>query len=173
MQYWYLFINNAQVGPLTLAEVQASSITPDTMVWNESLPQWTPAAQIPELTHLFTSGPAENAGTATPPPPPGNGQQHYYAPGGNYYTPGGNYYVSTSGKDKTVAGILAILLGGFGAQYFYLGKIGSGVISIILSFVTCGIWSILMLVQGILMLTMSQQEFDNKFVYTDSTLPLF
>lgn len=166
MQHWYLFINNAQVGPLTLAEVQASSITPDTMVWNESLPQWTPAAQIPELAHLFTSGATENAGTATPPPPPGNGQQHYYAPGGNYY-------VSTSGKDKTVAGVLAILLGGFGAHYFYLGKIGSGFISIILSFVTCGIWPILMLVQGILMLTMSQQEFDNKFVYSDSTLPLF
>lgn len=32
---------------------------------------------------------------------------------------------------------------------------------------------ILMLVQGILMLTMSQQEFDQKYVYSDSTLPLF
>lgn len=76
-------------------------------------------------------------------------------------------------KDKMVAGILAILLGAFGAQYFYLGNITGGLISILLSMCTCGIWPILMLVQGILMLTMSYDEFYSKFVYTDKTLPIF
>ncbi|MDE6315105.1 MAG: NINE protein [Muribaculaceae bacterium] len=77
------------------------------------------------------------------------------------------------GKDKTVAGVLAILLGGLGAQYFYLGNVTGGLLSILLSMCTCGIWSVLMLVQGILMLTMSEDEFYNKYVNTDKTLPVF
>ena len=32
------------------------------------------------------------------------------------------------GRNKIVAGILAILLGGFGAHKFYLGKIGLGIL---------------------------------------------
>ncbi|MDE6860567.1 MAG: GYF domain-containing protein [Duncaniella sp.] len=186
MQNWYLFIDNSQIGPLSMAEVQSSLITPETMVWHEGMPQWLPAGQVPELAHLFCQQPQGAAGcngTATPPPPHGAtgysapGQsQGFHSPEGNqgyYGVPGNNYYVPSSGKDKTVAGILAILLGGFGAQYFYLGKIGSGFISIVLSLVTCGLWSVLMLVQGILMLTMTQQEFDTKYVYSDSVLPLF
>lgn len=189
MQYWYLFINNSKIGPLSLEEVRKSLITPETMVWHEGLAGWLPASQVPELASLFTPGGAGCNGSATPPPPHGsengyaqqgysmpNQQQGYYAPGGNqgyYGTPGNNYYVPSSGKDKTAAGILAILLGGLGVQYFYLGKIGAGFITIMLTLVTCGLWSIITLVQGILMLTMSEQEFDAKYVYTDSVFPLF
>lgn len=197
MQYWYLFINNSQVGPLSLEEVRKSLITPETMVWHEGMPGWLPASQVPELASLFTPGASGGYGAATPPPPHGtengytqsnvngsyqqgystqNQQQGYYSPGGNqapYGAPGNNYYVSNSGKDKTAAGILAILLGGLGVQYFYLGKIAGGFITILLSLVTCGLWPILTLVQGILMLTMSEQEFDEKYVYTDSVFPLF
>ena len=68
---------------------------------------------------------------------------------------------------------MAILLGGLGIQYFYLGKTGAGFLTIILTFCSCGIWQILTLVQGILMLTMSQEEFDRKYVYSNTTLPLF
>lgn len=179
MQYWYLLINNSQVGPLTIDEVRSSLITPETMVWHEGMPQWLPAGQVPELAHLFTAGCSSNGGTATPPPPhnaygsQGYGAQGYGQQQSYYGQPGNNYYVSPSGKDKTVAGILAILLGGLGAQYFYLGRIGAGLLSILLSFITCGIWQVLMLVQGILMLTMSPQDFDAKYVYSDTTLPLF
>ncbi|MCC8038121.1 MAG: TM2 domain-containing protein [Bacteroidales bacterium] len=72
-----------------------------------------------------------------------------------------------------MAGVLAILLGGLGVQYFYLGKIGGGFITILLSLCTCGCWSILTLVQGILMLTMPNQEFERKYVYSNSVFPLF
>ncbi len=80
---------------------------------------------------------------------------------------------STSGKDKVAAGILAILLGGLGLHYFYIGKVTAGLITLLLSFVSCGIWSMLMLAQGIYMLTLTQEDFDQKYVYTNSTLPLF
>lgn len=82
-------------------------------------------------------------------------------------------YVSNSGKDKIVAGILALLIGSLGIHYFYIGKTTAGIITIILSLVTCGFWSIITLIQGIIMLTMDQQQFDHKYVFTDKSFPLF
>lgn len=76
-------------------------------------------------------------------------------------------------KDKTVAGLFALLLGGLGIQYFYLGKITAGILSIVLSAFSCGIWTIVTLIQGILMLTMSDAEFEQKYVKTEKTFPLF
>lgn len=76
-------------------------------------------------------------------------------------------------KDKTIAGIFAILLGSLGIHYFYLGKITAGILTIILSCCTCGIWSLLMFIQGIMMLVMPETEFREKYVDTDRTLPLF
>lgn len=78
-----------------------------------------------------------------------------------------------SGKSRGVAGLLAILLTGFGVHYFYLGKVGAGFICILLSLITCGMWNIVVLIQGILMMTMSQEEFERKYVNTASTFPLF
>ena len=91
------------------------------------------------------------------------GQQPQYA----YGAPGG------SGKSKTTAGILGLLLGGLGVHYFYIGKPGGGLLCLLLTVVTCGLWAILTLVQSIMMLTMSQEEFDKKYVYTEKTFPLF
>lgn len=78
-----------------------------------------------------------------------------------------------SGKDHIVAGVLCLLLGGFGIHYFYCGKVAGGLICLLLTFLSCGIWGVLLLVQGIMMLTMSQEDFDRKYVYSSSTFPLF
>ena len=78
-----------------------------------------------------------------------------------------------SGKSRGIAGILAILLGTLGIHYFYLGKTSGGLICILLSLVTCGIWGIITLIQGIIMMTMKQDDFERKYVNTDKTLPLF
>lgn len=165
--YWYVLVNDSQIGPLNFEEVRDLHITPSTMVWREGMSQWLPAMQVPELSSLFTGG-----FNTTPPPPPGSndnscGQQQYYYNQPPYYN---NYH---SGKDKIVAGILAILLGSFGAQYFYLGRFGAGIICIILSLISYGIWPLLMLAQGIMMLIMTQQEFDTKYVYSTSSFPIF
>lgn len=76
-------------------------------------------------------------------------------------------------KDKLTAGILAILLGSLGIHYFYLGKTTAGILTIVISMCTCGIWSVVMLVQGILMLVMDDRSFYSKYVDTDKTFPLF
>lgn len=77
------------------------------------------------------------------------------------------------GKSRGVAALLAILLGGLGIQYFYCGKVAAGIITIVLSLVTCGIWNILTLVQGIMMFCMTNREFETKYVDNSATFPLF
>lgn len=76
-------------------------------------------------------------------------------------------------KSKTTAGVLAILLGGLGIHYFYCGKVGAGFITILLAIVTFGVWNILTLVQGIMMLSMTDQQFNDKYVNNPSFFPLF
>ena len=76
-------------------------------------------------------------------------------------------------KDKIVAGLLAIFLGGIGIHYFYLGKTTAGILSIVISLFSCYIWGLLMFIQGIYMLTMSDEDFNAKYVDNDRTLPLF
>lgn len=82
-----------------------------------------------------------------------------------------------SGRSRGVAALLAILLGYFGGHYFYCGKISAGIICLVLTLVTCGIAGtiigIMALIQGILMLTMSQEQFEEKYVNTPSAFPLF
>ena len=64
-------------------------------------------------------------------------------------------------KDKTTAGILGILLGGLGVHKFYLGDTVKGIIYLL----TC--WTVIPgiigLVEGIKYLTMSNEEFDERY----------
>ena len=61
------------------------------------------------------------------------------------------------GKSRIAAGILAILLGGFGIHKFYMGKIGMGVLYLV--FCWTGIPAIIGLIEGIIYLC----EDDSKF----------
>jgi TM2 domain-containing membrane protein YozV len=67
------------------------------------------------------------------------------------------------GKDKMVAGILGILLGGLGIHHFYLGSTTAGIICLVLS--CCGVGAILGLVEGIMLLVMNDNEFNAKYNY--------
>jgi TM2 domain-containing membrane protein YozV len=60
---------------------------------------------------------------------------------------------------KVLAGILAILLGGFGVHKFILGYTKEGLIQIAITLVTCGMGSILALIEGIIYLTKSDEDF--------------
>jgi len=71
------------------------------------------------------------------------------------------YAVSSTSKNRTTAGILAILLGGVGVHKFYLGKIGMGVLYL-LFFWTC-IPAIVGLIEGIIYLTMDDSSFSKKY----------
>lgn len=77
------------------------------------------------------------------------------------------------GKSRGIAAILALIIGGLGIQYFYCGKTTAGVLTILLTVVTCGIWQILMFAQGLYMLFITNEEFERKYVASPSTFPLF
>lgn len=63
-------------------------------------------------------------------------------------------------KNKTTAGILWIVIWGLGAHKFYLGQIGMGILYLV--FCWTGIPSIIWLVEGILYLTRTEEEFAQK-----------
>jgi TM2 domain-containing membrane protein YozV len=60
---------------------------------------------------------------------------------------------------KVLAGVLAIVLGGLGVHKFILGYTQEGIIQLILGVVTCGIGGIIGLVEGIIYLTKTDEEF--------------
>lgn len=55
-------------------------------------------------------------------------------------------------KSKLVAGLLGILLGGWGVHNFYLGNTSRAVVQIIVTLITCGAGSIWGLIEGIMIL---------------------
>lgn len=77
------------------------------------------------------------------------------------------------GKSRGVAALFAIFLGSLGIQYFYLEKITAGILSIVISICTCGMWQIITLIQGIIMFTMTNAQFRAKYVTTPSSFPIF
>lgn len=91
------------------------------------------------------------------PPAPGYAAPGYTPPG--YGPPGAPFGVHPvtgvpySDKQKLVAGLLQIFLGGFGVGRFYIGDTQTGVLQLVVTLVTCGIGSIWGLIDGIMMLT--------------------
>ncbi|MBS9371780.1 TM2 domain-containing protein [Rhodococcus sp. B50] len=148
--------------------------TPDPHYPIGSSPQGSPSAPGSSYSHV-PPGPAPYG------QPPQGGQGYGQPPqGGQYGSPG--YGVSPaygytdpanpygrdlaapygrdpytgepySDKSKVTAGVLGILLGGFGAGRFYLDQPGVAVAQIAVTWLTCGIGGIWPLIDGILMLT--------------------
>ncbi len=109
-----------------------------------------------------------NTGTYTP--PNNRGPQGY---NGGYgtppqtppaYTPPPAYDVIRAPlplKSKIVAGLLAIFLGGLGAQKFYLGQTGRALLYLI--FCWTYIPGILSFIEGLIILTSSDEKFERKY----------
>ena len=67
-------------------------------------------------------------------------------------------------EKKIAAGICGILIGGFGVHRFILGDATGGIIRIVLTFVTCGAGVIIGLIEGIIYLTKSDEDFVNEYI---------
>lgn len=89
------------------------------------------------------------------------GQQGYAQPhtGAAPVDPGAPYGVHPrlgipySDKQKIVAGLLQLLLGGFGVGRFYTGHAGIAVAQIAVTWLTCGLGALWPVIDGIMMLT--------------------
>lgn len=74
---------------------------------------------------------------------------------------GATFRSSRSEKNKLVAALLAIFLGGLGIHKFYLGQGGWGVVYLL--FFWTFIPAIVAFIEGILLLLMSEDRFDERF----------
>ena len=70
--------------------------------------------------------------------------------------------MQSRGKDRSTAGILAILLGSVGVHHFYLGSNTAGVVEIV---ACCGLGGLIGIVEGVMLLIMDQNEFDQRYNY--------
>jgi TM2 domain-containing membrane protein YozV len=161
--------------------IEAGVIERSTYVWKPGMNDWLPAANTVELAAVFSKydhfqsppptptgmPPVVSASTAPPPPStlsiatdlafPGQGANipprvdtgtnpNFVSP--SFHRP---LTLQKSDRNRTVAGVLSILIPGGGR--FYLGYSALGVIQLMLTIVTCGslhIWSI---IDGILILS--------------------
>jgi TM2 domain-containing membrane protein YozV len=75
------------------------------------------------------------------------------------------------GKDKMIAGLLGLLLGSLGVHHFYLGSTTLGIIYLCVTLFTCGTFAMLPaaggLIEGILLLTMSDDDFNARYNYRE------
>ena len=124
--------------------------------------QSQPGSPVPPPLPSYAHAPHPAAPTTPPPSQP--------SPAGSYSADGRWFWnglqwvpvsLPQSGKNKTTAGILAILLGDFGAHKFYLGNPGLGVLYLV--FCWTFIPGIIGIVEGIIYLTSSDQDFALKY----------
>ena len=141
---YYIQYQGQTVGPMTPAEMANYQLTANTMVCPEGGDAWKPLFSFPELMPMVAK---QNA-------------------------PAG-YIDEEVHNKKILCGVLAILVGTLGVQYFVLGKTSGGIYTILLSFFSCGLWSIITFIQGILMLCMTDAEFERKYIQTPASFPIF
>ena len=138
---YYIGDAGQQRGPFTIEQLRHMHLSPDTLVWREGMPQWQPARSIPEL-QLYTAHPAMPYATAQP------------------YTPGDS--------KRILAGLMAIFFGWLGVHKFVLGFTGAGLVYLLLTVCTCGVaylpLHILSIIEGIVYLTKSDEEFHRLYV---------
>ena len=68
------------------------------------------------------------------------------------------------GKQKTVAGIFALLFGSLGIHKFYLGSWGWGIIYVLLAWTFAP--AIVAVIEGIIFLCMKDEKFDSRYNYS-------
>lgn len=69
------------------------------------------------------------------------------------------------GADKKItAGICAILVGWLGVHKFILGYTTEGIIQLVIGIFTCGISSIVSIIEGVIYLTKSDEEFVRTYI---------
>ncbi len=74
-------------------------------------------------------------------------------------------------KNKTSAALLAFFLGGLGGHKFYLGQAGQGVLCLILCWTL--IPAVCAFVEGIILCTMSDEEFNKNYNNTENNQSSF
>jgi TM2 domain-containing membrane protein YozV len=187
---YYVADGTTQRGPFSVEELARMALRPDTLVWHEGMPQWEPASAVPALASLLTQSaaaplpslnpapaqsPDQNTGVAQPAAPL---QMGYASP---QYSP--PPYDPANSK-KVAAGVCGILIGGLGIHKFILGLTSGAVTMLCITLagglvgMGCGcvfpplfllafgpmVMHVIGLIEGIIYLTKSDQEFYQLYI---------
>jgi TM2 domain-containing membrane protein YozV len=143
--YKIIGADGQQYGPVSLDQMRRwiaeNRIQGSTLVLPAGATDWRPVYAIPELA----------AELKLPPPIAGTRGD-----------------VANRASNKVAAGVCGILLGGFGVHKFILGYTDAGITMLLISVLTCGLAQPIMhligLIEGILYLTKSDEEFVRTYV---------
>jgi TM2 domain-containing membrane protein YozV len=149
--YKMIGADGQQYGPVSADQLRRwiteGRVGAETLVQVEGSQDWKALKLVPEFT-----------GVVRPPP---------LVPGAGGMPPI-NPAVAGRASNKLAAGICGILLGGFGIHKFILGYSGAGLIMLLVSVLTCGlaygIMHIIGLLEGIIYLVKSDEEFVRLYV---------
>jgi TM2 domain-containing membrane protein YozV len=142
--YKIIGIDGQQYGPIGADQVRQwiaeKRANAQTLAQSEGSTEWKPLISFPEFAAIF-QGP--------PPPVPTHGS-------------------NPRASNKIPAGIFGILLGGLGIHKFILGYTGAGLITLLISILSCGILAPVMhligLIEGIIYLCKSDDDFVRTYV---------
>ncbi len=151
--YKIIGADGREYGPVSTEQLQQwiheGRANAQTKVQAEGSTEWRTPADFPEFHALL----GISAGAPPPISPPVQSRDAARPPGAD---------------KKIVAGICAILLGCLGVHKFILGYTGEGITMLLITILTCGIAGTLMaiisLVEGIIYLTKSDEEFVQTYV---------
>jgi TM2 domain-containing membrane protein YozV len=143
--YKIIGADGKQYGPVGAEEIRRwfaiNRVNAQTLVQPEDSSDWKPLGAVPELI--------SETGNIPPIAP----QQQS---------------VAARASNKIAAGICGILLGGLGIHKFLLGYTGAGIIMLLVTILTCGIAGVVIhiigLIEGIIYLTKSDEEFVRIYV---------
>ena len=134
-----------QYGPVNADDIRRwqaeNRVNAQTLIQTEGAVEWKPLSAFPEF-----SGDTKSVPPIIAPPPP----------------------IASRASNKIPAGICGILLGPLGIHKFILGYTGAGVIMLLLSLLSCFmLWPVMHLIgliEGIIYLTKSDEEFVHVYV---------
>lgn len=120
----------------------------------------------------YTPPPGWSDPTLAPPPgaapPPGGPQADWQQAGWQQGAGGWQPGMPPDASKKVAAGVCGILLGALGIHKFILGYKNEGLIMLLTTIFTCGIagavWGVIGIVEGIIYLTKSDEEFHRTYV---------
>ncbi|MCG3147628.1 MAG: hypothetical protein PCFJNLEI_01068 [Verrucomicrobiae bacterium] len=144
--YKIIGADGREYGPVTSEQVRQwvaeGRANGQTRVQAEGTTDWQPLAATPEFASLYSTPPTLTPPTASPKP--------------------------LSADKKIAAGICGIILGGFGVHKFILGYGGVGLTMLLISILSCGlaapIMHIIGIIEGIIYLTKSDEDFVATYV---------
>lgn len=147
--YKIIGADGKEYGPVTAEQLRdwmrQGRVSPQTSVRPESGGDWQPLASVPELSTLAAEPPPVGAAATFAPPA-----------------------LADRASKKVAAGVCGILLGWLGIHKFILGYTSAGLIMLLVSVLSCGfaaiVFYIIGLIEGIIYLTKSDEEFVRTYV---------